>query len=345
MPSRSARASPTPKRRTPSPTPRRRTPSPTPKWRLASPKRATTRASAAPAAAAVKPVHYEFGGPLGAFGIMAGLPAVVLGLYFGCGKHGCVTIGPSAADALRIALAEAQSARLWSWEAAAVVLGWIVFQAAMYVFLPGEMAEGVRLRNGVRLTYPMNGHLAFWLSLAACHALPPLGCSLSWLYDHYLELACASIVLSFILSAYSFLTSFRSGCMLADGGNTGNRLYDFYIGRPLNPRIGPLDLKAFCELRPGLIGWLMLNMGMARKQYELTGSVSAPMLCVNAFQALYVWDALHYERATLPPPCLPLPPPHPPPPPPTPPHPPPPSSYQSSTRRASRGCHRSCRAG
>lgn len=34
-----------------------------------------------------------------------------------------------------------------------------------------------------------------------------------------------------------------------------------HAGRELNPRIGTLDLKEFCELRPGLIGWLVLNMG------------------------------------------------------------------------------------
>ena len=29
----------------------------------------------------------------------------------------------------------------------------------------------------------------------------------------------------------------------------GNVLYDFFIGRALNPRIGGLDLKVACELR------------------------------------------------------------------------------------------------
>lgn len=36
----------------------------------------------------------------------------------------------------------------------------------------------------------------------------------------------------------------------------GNPLYDFFIGRELNPRVGNFDLKYFCELRPGLIGWV-----------------------------------------------------------------------------------------
>merc|ERR1719446_1853564 len=43
----------------------------------------------------------------------------------------------------------------------------------------------------------------------------------------------------------------------------------------------------------------MLNLGMAAKQYEITGAVSGPMLLVNALQGLYVWDALYQERAIL----------------------------------------------
>jgi hypothetical protein len=31
-------------------------------------------------------------------------------------------------------------------------------------------------------------------------------------------------------------------------------IYDFFMGRELNPRIGSLDLKEFFELYPGFIG-------------------------------------------------------------------------------------------
>ena len=55
----------------------------------------------------------------------------------------------------------------------------------------------------------------------------------------------------------------------------------------------------FCELRPGLIGWVVLNLGMAAKQVELYGAVSPEMVSVNVFQALYVIDALYNERAIL----------------------------------------------
>ena len=44
----------------------------------------------------------------------------------------------------------------------------------------------------------------------------------------------------------------------------GNVVYDFFIGRELNPRIGPLfDLKIFFELRPGLIAWVSTKLSQS----------------------------------------------------------------------------------
>lgn len=111
----------------------------------------------------------------------------------------------------------------------------------------------------------------------------------------------ASACLSLVISMGLYLASLRKGAQLASaGGAIGqNVVYDFFIGRELNPRIGPLDLKFFCELRPGLIGWVVINLGMLCKQRETLGYVSAPMILVNLFQGLYVWDGLFYEQAIL----------------------------------------------
>ncbi|KAM7170437.1 delta(14)-sterol reductase TM7SF2 isoform 3-T3 [Macrochelys suwanniensis] len=79
----------------------------------------------------------------------------------------------------------------------------------------------------------------------------------------------------------------------------GNPIYDFFMGHELNPRIGSFDLKYFCELRPGLLGWALVNMAMLVKETELRGSPSLAMLLVNAFQLLYVVDALWNEEAIL----------------------------------------------
>lgn len=53
------------------------------------------------------------------------------------------------------------------------------------------------------------------------------------------------------------------------GIDAGHHLYDFFIGRELNPRIGSFDLKEFCELYPGLIGWLIIDLGMLQKQWQV----------------------------------------------------------------------------
>lgn len=106
---------------------------------------------------------------------------------------------------------------------------------------------------------------------------------LDWLYDNYLPLIGASCVTSTLLSVYLYLSSFGKGKLLAErihslasrinfaAGNTGYPFYDFWMGRELNPRIGSLDLKEFCELYPGLTLWVILNMGMAYKQYTSLG--------------------------------------------------------------------------
>ena len=50
----------------------------------------------------------------------------------------------------------------------------------------------------------------------------------------------------------------------------GHVLYDFFIGRELNPRLGSFDLKEFCELYPGLVGWLVIDLAMAYKQWQVS---------------------------------------------------------------------------
>lgn len=75
----------------------------------------------------------------------------------------------------------------------------------------------------------------------------------------------------------------------------GNIIYDFFIGHELNPRIGSFDLKFFCELRPGLIGWFMLNLMYVTKAYSVNGQLPPALTMVAFFQGLYVADALWFE--------------------------------------------------
>ena len=121
-----------------------------------------------------------------------------------------------------------------------------------------------------------------------------------WVYDNFVALLTAATAFSFILSTSLYISSHRSGGLLAAGGDTGHAVYDYFIGRELNPRIGcSFDLKQWCELTPGLIGWAVLDWSMAAKQARQHGAVSLPMLLVCCFQTLYVVDSVWFERAIL----------------------------------------------
>lgn len=76
---------------------------------------------------------------------------------------------------------------------------------------------------------------------------------------------------------------------------SGNILYDFFIGRELNPRISSFDLKFFCEVRPGLIGWIMLDLCFVIYSYKTMESIPASLILVTACHFWYVADALFFE--------------------------------------------------
>jgi Delta14-sterol reductase len=207
---------------------------------------------------------------------------------------------------------------------ALVIVGWFLFQVLLERCLPAEIARGAPIRQhptpNYTLSYRINGHLAFWVTFLVAFVgwpryapdLPmPLQFGLfphfSWIYEHCAELALATILLCFLFNTYLYLRSFRRSSepvILAAGGNSGNHIYDYFIGRELNPRPSSsstaLDWKEFCELRPGLIGWVLLNVSCAHEQYRVLGGyLSGSMILLQVFQLQYVWDALYQEKAIL----------------------------------------------
>lgn len=260
-----------------------------------------------------EPFEYEFGGPIGAFLTVLSLPPLILYL-----TH-CASIGQLDLNMDQIkATCFTNYDLLTILYCALVLISWFGFQVVLERVLPGDVAEGVLLENGKRLKYNINGHLAFWVtflvllvgypSLAEDGGLAAAGVHVKFnpfplhlLYEYYNDMALASIMLCAILSIYLYLKSFTPNALLAKGGNSGNYIYDFFMGRELNPRTlnESFDWKEFCELRPGLIGWAALNMAFASVQKEKLGYISGSMVIVNVFQGLYVWDALYQERAIL----------------------------------------------
>lgn len=255
----------------------------------------------AAAAAASAPVEYEFMGPyLGPIGMMIGLPIVCYGLMAACNEGGCV----SASDPFGTWPGLPAGARVWSPRAFAVVFGWMAAHLAVHVAAEGETRKGVVLADGSRLEYKLTGiqNLGAVVALAALTAATGRLELLAWPHEHALELLTASLTLSCLLSLWLYASSFRSPAVprWALANDTGRRLYDFFLGRERNPRVGGVDLKAFCELVPGLTGWFALDVSAVAHAY-LRGDAQAARVAglVTLFQGIYVADALACESSIL----------------------------------------------
>lgn len=240
---------------------------------------------------AVKTNTYEFMGPVGTFIMTLFLPLVVFGLYAFCNDTYCSLRPPAAFPCLR---------SLWKPNAYTIVVTWFLFHALIYLSPLGRRVQGSTLRDGSRLRYNINGLHAFIIS----HILFIIGyfyfkLPMNIVYDLFLPLASAAFLLSFVLAIYLYVKSFDGSSMLALGGNSGNLVYDWFMGRELNPRVGNFDWKVFCEMRPGLIGWVIINYCFMAKQYEVQGTVTASMILVCMFQTWYILDALFFEDAIL----------------------------------------------
>ncbi|GMI17230.1 hypothetical protein TrLO_g9449 [Triparma laevis f. longispina] len=206
------------------------------------------------------------------------------------------------------------------------------------------------------LNYLLNGHLQFWTTLLSlflgcslnfkrtvCSAPANSSFFLSWsepaavistsltyeitfsspfqtlsqLHTLLFPLSITTIVFSFLFSIFLYVKSFSKNAILAEGGNSGNLIYDLFIGRELNPRLvndpvsektkhnyifnslRDFDLKQFCELKPGLIAWVVLDLAMLAKQHQTLGHITGSMILLTLNQSLYVWDALYNEISIL----------------------------------------------
>jgi Delta14-sterol reductase len=259
-----------------------------------------------------KSFEYEFGGPLGAGMTMMALPILVL-LLAHWSEVGEIrwpnrnNFWPGSGSMI--------------FQCSAILIAWFVYLVVLERLLPGPLLAGTpiaALGDGKQcLMYRINGHLTFWVTLLIFMVGWPNWIDVndkvfplqftafphwSFLYDHFTDLALSAIVLSTLLSVYLYLSSFSPpNKVLAVGGNSGIPIYDFWMGRELNPRLlgNTFDLKQFCELRPGLIGWMLLNASCGYVQYQNLGYNTGSMILIQLLQGLYVWDALYQEKAIL----------------------------------------------
>ncbi|EEP80494.1 Delta(14)-sterol reductase [Uncinocarpus reesii 1704] len=268
------------------------------------------------------PHKYEFGGPVGAAGIVFGLPPLMYFLYFTCNDiSGCPA--PALRDPANLTWEKLKAQIPWpgsvsqfaSWEVTGWVLAYYLFSLLLYRILPAQEIYGTKLRESGRpLKYRFN---AFYSTIVHL-VLAGIGTYIYgadfvvWRYitDNYLQILTANVLLAYAISIYVYAGSFgvKPGNSelreLAIGGQSGNVLYDFFIGRELNPRktlpfFGEVDIKAWLEMRPGLTGWALLDLAFVAKQYRTYGYVSDSIVFICCIQTYYVLEGQYAESGLL----------------------------------------------
>ncbi|MEY9706396.1 DUF1295 domain-containing protein [Bradyrhizobium diazoefficiens] len=184
-----------------------------------------------------------------------------------------------------------------TWQAVLIIAGWLAFQGLLQLVAPGRQARGARLPDGTSLTYRLNAWSAWWITWAAV----TVGIALGWfrstdLADQFGALLTTANLFAFFISLALY---FGRRAIAAPHESTEGGLRDFWFGVALNPRIGTFDLKFFCEGRPGLFAWVLMDFSLAAKQYDLHGVLTQPMILVCAFQFWYVADYCFHEELIL----------------------------------------------
>ena len=239
------------------------------------------------------PAHalLEFGGTFGNLVLLGGLPLITAYFFFAWRfNDGALIPGAGANFGAWLA------ALTPTWTATALYLGWFAFQAALQQWAPGRWVEGTELEDGTRLRYKMNGRWSFAISLLTVAALHFSGVlPLRIWVDELGALITVTTIFSFVFAAFMYVWGKRTDPRHL----TGSIVRDYFMGAGHNPRLGTFDFKLFCEARPGLILWVVLNAAFAAVQYETHGFVSTAMILVGVFQLMYVADYFINEPAIL----------------------------------------------
>lgn len=220
---------------------------------------------------------YEFGGPLGALLTTVGSPLIVFYLW------ACVYANEGHAMYPRSVGAAIQlSTGSWNLPndllpSARHYMEYSIFVLSEFIMawvMPGIDVLGHKIKvkdSTVRLKYKCNA-LSSWYALLI--ALPVLHYTGIYNLERITEYYPQYLIVSSIAGIAVSLVVYLATLLLGNGVRmSGNHIYDFFVGAPLNPRIGPVDLKMFAEIR---ISWpllFMISLSSLLKSYSLTGKI------------------------------------------------------------------------
>jgi len=169
------------------------------------------------------------------------------------------------------------------WSPTIVSFTWVALQALGEILLPGTMKEGVALKSGRKLLYPMNGLLCFFLSHVGLYA----ACHFELIKPYYVflnmgALLTEAVITSYVMALWLYIDYgiFWKRHVNDEEFEEDHGVFSFkdfwndqFMGVVRNPRLFsgilkvPFDLKRFWNARPGLTGWVILNISYLAGMY------------------------------------------------------------------------------
>lgn len=247
--------------------------------------------------------EFEFGGSLGAVGLMIGFPILMWYMWIGATYYDGQIPLPDKHQSwpefglhlFHLAYTGAfPTAKAW-----AIYWSFFVVEAVMYCYMPGVYNKGRPLRHegDRRLPYYCSAYSSFYATIALAAVLHVTSVfPLYTMIDEFGPIMSVAIFSGFLNSFLVYVQAFLRG---RTHRLTGYPIYDFFVGAELNPRIGILDFKMFYEVR---IPWFILffiSSAVAARQYETYGYVSGEVVFLIMAHWLYANACSKAEQSII----------------------------------------------
>ena len=144
--------------------------------------------------------------------------------------------------------------------------------------MPGYKQEGLPVPSldYKTLTYNCNALASFYATLVTSAALHCTGLfRLTAIIENFGSVMTVAMLYGFFVGWLTYIIAVYTGTSIR---MSGNFFYDYWMGAPLNPRIGSVDLKMWAEVRIPWVLLFLIAVSGGCQQYEKYGYVT-PVRC------------------------------------------------------------------
>lgn len=239
--------------------------------------------------------NLEFGGPWGAFALIAWSHYILLYFWY-CYEvaEGSLVIPFSMSELMThlgvfsnlLFEKGIPSNRCWI-----AYFFFFIIQIVLAAYMPGLTMYGLPTApHGKRLAYHCNGYLSYYFSLFLLFVLHNLDLfRITEIIDNFGEYLLASIIIGDVTSLFWYFY----GILFTKDSKTGILIYDYFMGTILYPRITFLpksyevDIKMIAEVRWSWLTLMILTTSCCVKQYELYHYITKEMCIIAIAHWLY----------------------------------------------------------